>query len=53
MTDSSVLSTRRMQGLTHERLVSFVRGSVTTAVPTTELRELRPSRPVPSGAACA
>lgn len=52
MSTSAGLSTQQMQGLTHEQLVSFVRGSLTT-VSATDLRAVRPTRPAPSATACA
>ena len=53
MTGLSGLSTQQMQGLTHEQLVSFVRGSVTTAVSALDLHAVRPTRPAPTEAVCA
>ena len=53
MTSPSGFSAQQMQGLTHEQLVSFVRGSVTTAVSAADLHAVRPTRPAPTGAVCA
>jgi hypothetical protein len=47
------LSAQQMQGLTHEQLVSFVRGSLTTVVSAAGLHAVRSTRPAPSAAACA
>jgi hypothetical protein len=53
MSTSPGLSAQQMQGLTHEQLVSFVRGSVTTVASVADLRAVRSTRPAPTAAACA
>ncbi|MBF4602144.1 hypothetical protein ITJ55_15150 [Frigoribacterium sp. VKM Ac-1396] len=50
---SAGLSAQQMQGLTHEQLVSFVRGSVTTVVSAADLHPVRSTRPAPTATACA
>ena len=47
------LTAQQMQSLTHEQLVSFVRGSVTTVASVTDLRAVRASRPARKATVCS
>lgn len=53
MSGTAGLTAQQMQSLTHEQLVSFVRGSVTTVASATDLRAVRASRPARKATVCS